>query len=110
MCRTGDVDRGAVATAQGLQLGGYDFSVIGVDSGLADACRAAHQWALGLLQGAQTNLDELGTALAQTADTYQATDDAGAGSFGDLHGELGATDDNCDCRSWWRAGDSGTAR
>jgi hypothetical protein len=74
----------AVTAAQGLQLGEFDFSFLGIDSGLVDAYRETHRWALGLLRGAQANLESMGTELEHTANTYQASDEAGADSFGSL--------------------------
>jgi hypothetical protein len=75
----------AAAAAQGLQLGEYDFSFLGIDSGLVDAYRETHRWALGLLQGAQENLGRMGSALEETANTYAAHDEAAADSFGKLN-------------------------
>lgn len=79
----------AVAAAQGLQLGEYDFSFLGVDSGLVDAYRAMHGWALGLLEGARENLDRMGSTLEQTASTYAAHDEESANSFGKLNDGAG---------------------
>lgn len=74
----------AAAAAEGLQLGDYDFSFLGAESGLVDAYRSIQQWATGLLRGAQTNLDNMATELAQVVTTAGAAEEANAGSFDNI--------------------------
>lgn len=75
---------GAAGAAGQLALSDYELSLFGAQTGLAAAYQEIHQWASGLLTGAQTNLTDMDQTLRAAADTYQAQELSGARSFDQL--------------------------
>lgn len=72
---------GALSAARGAALSPSDWSWVGGDTGLTQAYSAAHQWAVGLLEGAASNCAGLSQALYDAADQYEAQETATTGKL-----------------------------
>lgn len=75
----------AHASAQQLALSGHDLSLISQHTRLDVAYQEIHQWAVGLLQGAHTNLAGMANALRESAAAYEAEEASAARSFDELN-------------------------
>lgn len=72
---------GALSAARGAALSPSDWSWVGGDTGLTEAYSAAHQWAVGLLEGAERNCAGMSQALYSAANQYEEQETATTGKL-----------------------------
>ena len=77
---------GALSAARGASLSTSDWSWIGGDIGLTEAYNAAHQWAVGLLEGATSNCGGMSEALYSAATAYEEQETAATGKIHGIDG------------------------
>lgn len=74
----------AKQTAQGLNLGVTEFSILAQRTGLREAYDDFQSWMVQLCGQAETEMRDLGNALTKAADSYEAKDRESANTLNQL--------------------------